>query len=60
MRSKVCVSHEGTDPQPPVGRRFDRVEAKAVNVDQVARCLDLQFHQIEEVCTTGDEFCIGI
>src|SRR3982751_3574003 len=39
--------------QPLPGRRL--LQAQAVDVDQVRRCLDLEFHEVEQVGAARDE-----
>ena len=53
---KIGVAHQRADAQAAVGRGFDLVERKSVDVDQVRRGLDLELHQIEEIGAAGYEF----
>ena len=52
---KIGVAHQRADAQPAVRRGLDLVEAKAVDVDQMRRRLDLELHQVEQVGAARDE-----
>ncbi len=55
MRGEIGVAHERADAQTAIGRVVDRVEPEAVDVDEVRRCLDLEFHEIEKIGAARDE-----
>jgi hypothetical protein len=55
MGGEIGVAHQRAYSEPSVGSRFDLVERKTIDVDQMPRCLDLEFHQIEEICAACNE-----
>ena len=56
IRSERGIAHQCANSQAAIGRAFDLVEAKTINVNQMCRGLDPEFHQIEQICATRDEF----
>ena len=55
IRGEIGVADQGADAEAAFRRRFDLVEVEAVHVDQMRGCLDLEFHQVEQVRPAGDE-----
>ena len=55
MVGEVRVPDRRTDLQPAAGRRFDLVEAEAIDVDQLRGRFDVQLHQIDQRRAAGDE-----
>src|SRR2546421_471760 len=54
---KVGVAHQRANPQSALRCGFDLVQCEAVDVDQMRRRLDLEFHQVEQIGAAGNEFC---
>jgi hypothetical protein len=52
---QIGIAHQGADAQSAIRCRLDLVQAQAVDVDQVRRRLDLEFHEVEQVGAAGDE-----
>ena len=57
---KIAVPHQRADAQATIGGLFDLVERQAVDIDQTRWRLYLQFHQVEQIGTAGDDFCPGL
>ena len=55
MRGQVGVAHQRADAQAAVCRHLDLVQRQAIDVDEMRRRLDLEFHEIEKVGAAGDE-----
>ncbi len=55
----IGVACECSDDESAVGRRLDVIEGKNVDIDDLLRAFDVEFHQINQGRTTGDEthFC---
>lgn len=52
---QIGIAHQGADAQATIRCLFDGIQAQPVDIDQMRGRLDLQFHQIEQVCAASDE-----
>jgi hypothetical protein len=59
---KVGVAHQSADPKSAVRQLFDLVQWQQVNIDQRARLLNAQLHQVDKRRTTCNKLactCAG-
>src|ERR1700722_10953899 len=55
MMRQVGITDRGADPQAAVGKFFYLVQRQAIDIDELVGALDVQFHQIEQSSSAGDE-----
>src|SRR5215208_1374963 len=53
MMGKIGVADSRSNLQPAVRRGFDPVEGQTVDINDLRRCFDVQFHQINQCRATG-------
>ncbi|MNL03317.1 hypothetical protein D3C87_1238500 [compost metagenome] len=53
---QIGIADQSPYAQTAIRGGFDLVETNSVDVDEMRRVLDLQLHQVQDICPAGDEF----
>lgn len=52
---QIGIAHQRADAQATLGCGFDLIQPQVVDVNQLQRSFDVEFHQIEQVSAAGNE-----